>query len=477
MAMIELRLVQGSIMVGLLVILSSSLYASNTLQQNLQIISADHPLSFYCGCRFDDKQNIIGKRCPHKLDPSRVTWRSFLSVDATQLLKPTKTRLNQIGLDMQAVQPLVSEQLVLPKGYRFGLVGQNAKPGLCDVLLDHNAKIMEPPKHKKGDIARILFYLHDRYGFKLDHSEIDLLLNWQNSDPVDSWEADRNYWVGIVQGQRLNIARQPLNELLAQLESRSSIRNLQKSVRSRYVELNKLLLEKTPDFDKISFKAEWYFTLGLDIWLQGIRDGKDSAWNDLYDAYNLVSLSARQPDYKIDRNDISGFSKIMALEILLEHDEEAKWSAGKLLNHLKTNEWDEYQHAYTGLIYALARIIEEESWPSSKTIERLDEPYKSLFIIPDSEYELTARFQRSSNRLYDEFWFGSALPSEKLFQVELLAYLKLLEKYKHRTIKYKPELYSLPFMQLRAYQRYQPTSLVKKLKKIVGKKTNGVRLH
>ena len=66
----------------------------------------------------------------------------------------------------------------------------------------------EPSDDRKGDTARIIFYLLTRYSESDSYpitnvaQSMDLLLSWHNSDPVDSSETRRNEAVYGIQGNR-----------------------------------------------------------------------------------------------------------------------------------------------------------------------------------------------------------------------------------------------------------------------------------
>ena len=68
----------------------------------------------------------------------------------------------------------------------------------------------EPLDNVKGDVARICLYVYVRYGAELSKcssitnvfESVDVLLEWCESDPVDSWEMGRNEVVGKIQGNR-----------------------------------------------------------------------------------------------------------------------------------------------------------------------------------------------------------------------------------------------------------------------------------
>ncbi len=70
----------------------------------------------------------------------------------------------------------------------------------------------EPPKSAKGDVARAIFYMAVRYGFKVDNSgstgkaarmgKLDELLKWNEIDPVDPYEIRRNNVIYDYQNNR-----------------------------------------------------------------------------------------------------------------------------------------------------------------------------------------------------------------------------------------------------------------------------------
>ena len=68
----------------------------------------------------------------------------------------------------------------------------------------------EPLDNVKGDVARICLYVYVRYGGELSDcnkitnvfQSIDVLLEWCELDPVDTWEMGRNEVVASIQGNR-----------------------------------------------------------------------------------------------------------------------------------------------------------------------------------------------------------------------------------------------------------------------------------
>lgn len=59
-----------------------------------------------------------------------------------------------------------------------------------------------PPRHFKGDIARIGLYLAEEYQLPFTDEERWVMDQWADEDPVSQDERDRNDWIFEVQGNR-----------------------------------------------------------------------------------------------------------------------------------------------------------------------------------------------------------------------------------------------------------------------------------
>ena len=78
-----------------------------------------------------------------------------------------------------------------------------------NALGGHSSTYFEPLDNVKGDVARICLYMYVRWnsGWGCDSitevfESIDVLLDWCEQDPVDTWEMGRNEVVGAIQGNR-----------------------------------------------------------------------------------------------------------------------------------------------------------------------------------------------------------------------------------------------------------------------------------
>ena len=73
----------------------------------------------------------------------------------------------------------------------------------------YNSTYFEPVDSVKGDVARICLYVYVRWNSQWGaqnitnvFQSIDVLLEWCELDPVDTWEMGRNEVVGAIQGNR-----------------------------------------------------------------------------------------------------------------------------------------------------------------------------------------------------------------------------------------------------------------------------------
>lgn len=74
---------------------------------------------------------------------------------------------------------------------------------------EYNGTYFEPLDNVKGDVARICLYVYVRWGSSWGADSItevfqsvDVLLEWMEIDPVDTWEMGRNEVVAEIQGNR-----------------------------------------------------------------------------------------------------------------------------------------------------------------------------------------------------------------------------------------------------------------------------------
>jgi len=72
--------------------------------------------------------------------------------------------------------------------------------GECPVEIDFKYRRISVKQDIHGDIARIYFYMSDKYNINLSKKEIKLFTAWNIEDPVDAWEIEKNKRVHATQG-------------------------------------------------------------------------------------------------------------------------------------------------------------------------------------------------------------------------------------------------------------------------------------
>lgn len=70
--------------------------------------------------------------------------------------------------------------------------------GQCDIKIGSRGIV--PPADRKGDIARVAFYLTDTYGVTYSNRQLNLFKEWNVQDPISNQEIARNKRVVKAQG-------------------------------------------------------------------------------------------------------------------------------------------------------------------------------------------------------------------------------------------------------------------------------------
>lgn len=152
----------------------------------------------YCGARFaagDRDYNI-----EHVYPMSWVT--RALRCGNRQSCRRNSRRFNEIESDMHNMFPARKDLNRARGAYPFREIrGEHwVEPG-CDLEIDHRARVVEPRPAVRGDIARAMFYMADRYGLSIYERQRRSLEAWHRADPVDASERRRNRLITKLQGQ------------------------------------------------------------------------------------------------------------------------------------------------------------------------------------------------------------------------------------------------------------------------------------
>lgn len=109
--------------------------------------------------------------------------------------------------DMHHIYPADSHLNSVRGNHEFGEVTNDRIGFDCKTTArfgtnSKSAIVFEPPETHKGNVARALFYFSVRYDLPIREDEEAALRKWNNEDPVDAEEMDRNEKIMALQGDR-----------------------------------------------------------------------------------------------------------------------------------------------------------------------------------------------------------------------------------------------------------------------------------
>jgi len=108
--------------------------------------------------------------------------------------KSTDPVFRVMEADMHNLSPSVGEVNADRSNYQFGMLTSTPKQygGTCPTKTDFKQRVTEPRNEVKGQIARVYFYMHDRYNLSMSRQQQQLLMAWHKMYPVSDWERERD---------------------------------------------------------------------------------------------------------------------------------------------------------------------------------------------------------------------------------------------------------------------------------------------
>lgn len=108
---------------------------------------------------------------------------------------------NRIEADMHNLVPAIGEVNADRSNFRFDeIAGSPGDYGSCQFEVDTRQRVAEPADQVKGQIARIYFYMHERYQLPLSEAQQSTLMSWHTKFPVTAWEQERDRRIAAVMG-------------------------------------------------------------------------------------------------------------------------------------------------------------------------------------------------------------------------------------------------------------------------------------
>lgn len=182
-------------------------------------IYADHPVSFYCGYHINWTHGTSGvldmpgyKVRKDPVRARRVEYEHIMPAhNFGQHMQCWKNggrkacqndpAFTRIEADLHNLAPASGEVNADRSNYRYGMVtGQYWSYGSCKMKVDGEQRVAEPPDTVKGDVARVYFYMRDRYGINLSVAQERLYAAWDRQDAVDAWEQERDRRISRYMG-------------------------------------------------------------------------------------------------------------------------------------------------------------------------------------------------------------------------------------------------------------------------------------
>jgi len=160
--------------------------------------------TLYCGERFDSQQRR-GFNVEHVFPMSWAT--NGLKCGKRKQCRASSQRFNLIEADLHNLFPSRADVNQDRSSFRFGEVSGESRAygSRCDFEVNSRQRVAEPTPEVRGDVARAMFYMADRYkadGLILFKKQATLLERWHKLDPPSSEEKRRNDIIETLQGNR-----------------------------------------------------------------------------------------------------------------------------------------------------------------------------------------------------------------------------------------------------------------------------------
>ena len=154
--------------------------------------------TLYCGEYFNSKTGIA---IEHIYPMSWVI--KHLACDNQENCRTQTGQYQHIESDLHNMYPILETMDNVRKDYQFGIIAEEYREFFeCDFEREATVNIVEPRPLARGNIARAIFYVRDKYNLPVDIETIKLLIQWHLNDPPSKDEIRRNNIIESLQGTR-----------------------------------------------------------------------------------------------------------------------------------------------------------------------------------------------------------------------------------------------------------------------------------
>lgn len=159
--------------------------------------------TLYCGYRFEHDRKIKGAKSVtiEHIYPTSEMIKQLHCGSRMQCLDSGNKLYARMEADMHNMYPVWSDLVTYRNGSRFGNIdGEHWRFEDCDI--EWQGGVLEPRPVARGNIARAMMYMHERYGLKLEPEMLKLMVQWSSEDPPSNQEVERNRQIEAMQGNR-----------------------------------------------------------------------------------------------------------------------------------------------------------------------------------------------------------------------------------------------------------------------------------
>ncbi len=154
----------------------------------------------------------------------------------------TDETFRQMEADMYNLAPSIGEVNGDRSNFSFAQLAANVSYpyGMCRSRVDFKEKVFEPRDEVKGQVARVYFYMHDRYNLSMSRQQQQLLMAWNNQYPVNQWETLRDERIAKVMGHHNGFVTGDKIWSIGHKNSGEGVKNTLVTAKPKTTQLNKV---------------------------------------------------------------------------------------------------------------------------------------------------------------------------------------------------------------------------------------------
>ncbi|EIF42760.1 deoxyribonuclease I [gamma proteobacterium BDW918] len=168
----------------------------------------------YCGCNWTwvgqsggrvDKSSCGYQTRKQEQRASRTEWEHIVPAwhfghqrqcwqsGGRQNCEASDPAFGAMEADLHNLTPVVGEVNADRSNYQYAEIpGEATQYGACDAETDFKGRAFEPRPEARGLVARVNFYMADRYNLRLSSKQERLFMAWDKMYPVSVWEKERD---------------------------------------------------------------------------------------------------------------------------------------------------------------------------------------------------------------------------------------------------------------------------------------------